>query len=338
MHSRKPKRPKRIEQTISEKILKVLEVMGSPQALASRANTDLPAFSDLASEDYSQAVYLKKMNYYFNTVWRKNLRSGGYSQGITLLWLTMISWGLEGLFYEMIRIMTDCPFDQLSQIGYIMRLFFNLIDVGQNPSDYSNQDCTQDDIDEIIGEASRIFTMKKMLTQEDLEKRLKRFPKENTMMIITGCWQNKKTGESEGHTVGVFRRGEQYYLFDPSSKSLPALEYSAEEPFIQTLWQFIFPHVKMKYGEVSLQVLHRHQPLPLQLAKVESRSKQQAKPLLEPTPALKPLAVPKPAVQKFSLSPQTLIKSGPTLFSTSADSNETIIETSKHKNLGYKRS
>jgi hypothetical protein len=246
---------KRIKETVSEKLSRYCN--NSPSQ-ASAAFTPAPSPATSSTNDYSQAVLLKRINLYLDSVKKEKISEKGYCHGIVLLWLSMMSWNLEPLFYEMIKLIADCPLDQLHKIENTITLFLDWIEVGQFPGKYSNKECTQQNIDEIIGDVHKLFSKTGSLTQGELEEEIKKLRKDNYMLPITGWWN--KGGQEEGHSVGVFVRANRYHFFDPNYKSGKHQCFDTEPAVAKEIWERVFNNLGIKMegaGKFSVNALTR---------------------------------------------------------------------------------
>lgn len=238
---------KRINETVTEKLKKYMagKAANATQVVASSPHTGV----QVVQNDYSQLVLLKRINLYLESVHKQKISEKGYCHGIVLLWLTMMSWGVESLFYEMIKLIGDCPVDQLSKIQNTITLFLDWIEVGQFPGKYSNQACTQQNVDEIIGEVQKLFSETRKFTKEEMGVEIQKLTKENNMTSVTGWWKNKVTQLEEGHTVGVFVRDKHYHFFDPNYKSGKATEFYSKSNVVDEAWQRVFQNLGVTAGE-----------------------------------------------------------------------------------------
>ncbi len=287
---------KRIAETVSEKVNRLKQGQ-SLSALAFLAQPLRPLTEMKDDIDYSQIVLLKIINGYLALMHKDKISEAGYCHGIVLLWLTMMAWDMEALFYKMIRIIAECPQDQLVQVGNTINIFLDLIDVGQNPKKYSNNACTQNDIDEIIGEVYPLLGVTANYTKDALGKNLKNLNQINNMLAIMGWRQervtviengvSKSTIAEKGHTVGVFVRSGCYHFFDPNRMELGDVQYSTESPLVTQIWKKVFEtfgHQMGSGGRFSLCAVHRKEPsslVPLQVSPMPTAS--------PPSPTVSPL-------------------------------------------------
>ena len=254
----------RMQETVSEKLSKYMTGTEKPVASASlKSIPEARASGQAVGGDYSQAVLLKRINLYLESVHKEKISEKGYCHGIVLVWLTMMSWGVESLFYQMIKTIADYPVDQLSKIENTISLFLGLIEVGQFPGKYSNQTCTQQNVDEIIGDVQKLFGETKTYTKQDMEKELHKLAKEDNMIAVTGWWTDKNTNKEEGHTVGVYVRGQHYHFFDPNFKSGLEAEFDSDPILVNQIWERVFTNLGVVTGadaKFSLNAVKREEP------------------------------------------------------------------------------
>lgn len=258
--------------TVSEKVGKLMLSSRASSSASTATATPLsrPAAGTSESKDYSQGILLRRINLYLASVHKDQISEAGYCHGIVLLWLTMMSWGVESLFFEMIKVIAECPVDQLDKIGNTIELFLDMIEVGQNPYKFSNNACTQQNVDEIIGEVIKLFGATATYSKTALEAELKKLAQENNMMAVTGWWEekttkvvggiSKTTTQEKGHTVGVFVRRHRYHFFDPNFKKLGDLEYFTEPMLVTEIWSKVFEAFGKRMelgGKLSLNAVHR---------------------------------------------------------------------------------
>jgi hypothetical protein len=107
--------------------------------------------------NYSQTALLKKIKSYLDILGTGETLDleKGYCHGITLAWLTMMSLGVEKLFYAIVRQICDCDDSNLLVMTDVITFFLDLIDRGQNPKNYSNNQCAQHNVDEIVGNVDK---------------------------------------------------------------------------------------------------------------------------------------------------------------------------------------
>lgn len=264
------KSKKWIKETISEKVAKhMLVEKGQFSLPASSSSSTVPGLNmDLAatsSSDYRQAILLSKINCYLSLAHKEAISEKGYCHGLVLLWLTMLSWGVESLFFAMIKIIAECPVDELVKIESVITLFLDWIEVGQQPQKYSNQAYTQQNLVEIIGEVNQIFAISKNFSREDLRKQLRKLKQEENMMAVTGWWPDQETKMKAGHTVGVFIQNNNYHFYDPNDDKLGGEEFVFVTDLVNEIWDAVFSCgglTKSRIGEFSLNVVHRIRPSP----------------------------------------------------------------------------
>jgi hypothetical protein len=174
-----------------------------------------------SSGDYSQYPVLAKINAFLRNNNCLETTHIGHCNGLTILWLTMMSWKLEYLFYKMIKEIANCPDDQLQSIHKTIISFFDWIDIGQNPGHYSGNKYNQVDIDKIIGTIDGMNFFKKHYSLDEAANVVKKCVTKNTIVVLAGhdIDRNGKT-RNIGHAIGLFyRASEGYSVFDPDHEN-----------------------------------------------------------------------------------------------------------------------
>lgn len=209
---------KQIKEPLTKKIEKLLLDFKANQngylAVLAKAEE-----KSMGNKSHSQDVLLRNINSYLDIEHRMRISEEGHCHGMVLLWLTMMSWEVESLFYEMIKVIADCPVEQLAKIGNLIPLFLDCIEVGQNPGEHSDRSnaCTQADVDIIIGDVDKSHSETKFFTKREMEDSFLKLSRlDNDLMVACqGWWNEKKTG----HSVGLFIHGGKYFTFDPNDRS-----------------------------------------------------------------------------------------------------------------------
>jgi hypothetical protein len=167
--------------------------------------------------DYSQNSVIYKISNFLNYISGKRI-SQGYCHGISLAWLSFMYMGLEKVFYQMIKTICDCPTNQLHTISDVILTFLDLIDVGQHPDRYSNNAYSQEDVGKIIGDVGEFkFLEKELNSIFEIHKMVNDHSKDNTMIVVSGL-ETKNGNKKSGHSIGLFKRHNQYHVFDSNYK------------------------------------------------------------------------------------------------------------------------
>jgi hypothetical protein len=204
-------------------------------------------------------VLLKKINFHLVSQGQPRISEEGHCHGITLLWLTMMSWGLESLFYKLVKQIAECPNPALLQIHKEIMTFLEWIDLGQSPEKHSNNTCFQQDVEKIIGVTS-IEKIHQKLSEAELSIQLQKVSHDkNTMATITGWCNvevtnpltNVKTMKEKGHTLGLFYKNHAYCLYDCNyedgeHKVIPFVDKTTKEARHR-----LFDALKSRPGEKS---------------------------------------------------------------------------------------
>src|SRR5579872_5478261 len=144
----KPQPVKKIQETVSDRIIKYIYIESDFKGffnVSADLIRELQLVDLLIRENYCQTILLSKINYYLSMEQEEKISEEGYCHGLVLFWLAMMSWGIENLFFEMIKIIVECPDEQLPKIRNLIKVFLGCMDVGQNPHKYSNEKCGKED-------------------------------------------------------------------------------------------------------------------------------------------------------------------------------------------------
>jgi hypothetical protein len=215
-----------LSETLPQKILKRLQYHASKnEAFMDESEKAI----DIASivDDFSQTILLKKINTYLKSQGRALISEDGYCHGITLLWLTMMSWNLESLFYKFVDEIVNCPDAYLNMLHENITTFLEYIDFGQHPLTNTKNMCGQQDIDKIIGVKRLSPQVSHCLADTDLLGEIAKLREKENMESITG-WRmvekvdpdtSNNTMVEEGHTVGVVYKDSAYRVYDSNYKN-----------------------------------------------------------------------------------------------------------------------
>lgn len=149
-----------------------------------------------------QAVLIKKINAYLKYINRDLELEGGYCHGLTLLWLYKMSEGKEQWFYETIEKIVLCNAGDYDTIEMDMEKFIAHIEWLQNPTTYV-KGLQQLDIDFTV-EVPVDFSLTYQFERRKMNEVLDKIIPENKMICMS----------TQEHSIGVFKRGEIYYLYD----------------------------------------------------------------------------------------------------------------------------
>lgn len=198
-------------------------------------------------QSHHQGNLLRQINHYRELTQEEKISEIGHCNGIALLWLAMMSIGLEVLFYKMISTIASCPKEQLPNIGPLISLFHDLIDVGQDPAKYSHRSCNQRNVVEIMGGSTEsIYNKTKRYYRNQLRRDLKALREEGNMILLQGWDKRYMTRTTKGHSVAVFIRNDVYHFFDPNFHSGKPVEFSKETFLAKEIWSCLFYQLKVK--------------------------------------------------------------------------------------------
>jgi hypothetical protein len=249
-----------LHETLSEKIAQsdmVKEYVKSTMIHEngySGSSITMPIQADPAYINYSQTPMLSKINAFLRYSNCPETTRIGHCNGITLLWLTMMSWGLEPLFYNMVKEIAECPYHQLHRVYKTILSLFDWIDLGQNPSRYSNKKYSQYDIDKIIGNIPGSSYFEKKHTLDKAADAVQKFATENTIVALSG---NDIDAHGQrrhiGHAIGLFyRRSEGYCLFDSEYENGKPKKFATAKEAAVEINHRLF-HNRLARGESKLE-------------------------------------------------------------------------------------
>lgn len=235
----KKKPEKRIQETLSQKVEKLLLLISENKK----------SYSDILAEANdmnvscgirSQEILLQRINGHLKNTNKKEVSLKGHCHGIVLLWLIMMSWKVEIHFYEIIKMIVDCLLKDLLQIDNIIVQFLECIDLGQRPGIYSDESCSQKDIEAIMGNVSLPFSTRENFTMQDMENKiLENMKAEGDMIVLQGWWPHKITKTEEGHSLGIIMRDGQYCLFDPNREEGEPIKTRDLSLVVEAIWKMI---------------------------------------------------------------------------------------------------
>lgn len=155
---------------------------------------------------YNQTILLEKLNKYLQLENRSLQLTTGYCHGITLLWLHCMANKTESWFYSTIKniVCAENKHD-FDLINTDIEKFLSHIEWLQH-SDHYLHDVHQPDID-ILLEKSGKFSLSFLVDENQFNDVLLNIITKNTTVCL--C--------SHNHTIGVFKRENHFYIFDPNS-------------------------------------------------------------------------------------------------------------------------
>lgn len=164
---------------------------------------------------YNQARLLRHLNQYLKSHKRPlKLETDGHCHGLTLLWLYMMSIKKEATYYDTYMRIIDCN-HKAEYLYHTKQIetFLARVEWLQNSREYS------DEIDQLnLDELTEFKTVDKIalnFTPQQMNEVIQKLCKENRMMVITG----------NHHTIGLFLRDTEYYLFDANHHTPVARRY-----------------------------------------------------------------------------------------------------------------
>ncbi|MHB1948782.1 MAG: hypothetical protein ACYCQI_11800 [Gammaproteobacteria bacterium] len=179
-------------------------------------------------QDYDQGTLLVKINKYLALMKRPLISTEGYCHGLTLVWLYKMSEKEEDWFYRIIKNIIDYPLHKFKEIQDIEK-FLIFIEWAQNPFKYSAEGedlIHQHEVDRIL-QIEKIYPRRKPTnrirdyTPAQLNQFFRKNLADNVMVTMISDQPNS-------HTVGVFLRNSQYYLYDANNLTGKAVKIPME--------------------------------------------------------------------------------------------------------------
>lgn len=177
---------------------------------------------------YSQNEIIDKINLYLKLNSRNLILEHGYCHGLTLLWLYKMSETKEDWFYEIIKKIVDTPKENISDIEIEIEKFLAHIEWLQQPEKYVPA-IRQMDMNQSV-EVPKELPLSSIFLPSQLDTVLALVIQNNKMICISG----------PDHSVGVMRRGDQYYIYNPNYDSGKAKVLSSIKDLRYELIQCLF--------------------------------------------------------------------------------------------------
>lgn len=153
---------------------------------------------------YSQSIILKRLNHYLDINQRDLKLENGYCHGFSLLWLYHMTHNNEAWFYDVLHQIARCRTKKhFQKIATQVEWFIAHLEWLQNSKSYVNS-INQMDIDDLL-EMPKI-SLSFQFTKQQLYSTLRKIIHPNEMICISG----------PTHTIGIYFRDNDYYLFDPN--------------------------------------------------------------------------------------------------------------------------
>jgi len=175
-------------------------------------------FFTFSMQDYSQDRLVQKMNTYLQQCNRRLLNLG-FCHGLTLLWLRRMTQDREEEFYAVIKKIVDCPDDELQALAPEIEKIRASIDKKQNPNRYffyCVHTVAQENIDVIL-KTEKQKNLDSVYTRASLRNLLQEHVINDCMTCISSDYDASESDTN--HTVGLFKRDEDYYLYDSNDYS-----------------------------------------------------------------------------------------------------------------------
>lgn len=163
---------------------------------------------------YSQLVILRRLSFYLYTNNRDLTLDEGYCHGFTLLWLYHMSQNSEDSFYSITHKIADCrTTGDFQKIEPEIETTLAHLEWLQNSKKYMHS-VNQLDVDDLL-ELPRILSLSYQFTKQQFYHVLRKVIHPNELICLSG----------PSHTIGLYYRGNTYYLFDPNYENGKAKEF-----------------------------------------------------------------------------------------------------------------
>lgn len=182
---------------------------------------------------YNQDEVIDQVNQYLKSKRRKLKLEYGYCHGMTLLWLYKMSEGQEKWFYDLIKKIVSHKKKDFDDIEMDIEKFLNHIEWLQNSSEYT-QKIQQLDIDKIF-EIPRDLSLSFVFNSQEFSTALEKTISQNKMIVLSG----------PNHTIGVFKRGDSYYMFDPNYNEGEAKKFASISELKKEIVKSLFVEFKI---------------------------------------------------------------------------------------------
>jgi len=155
---------------------------------------------------YNQGVVRAKLNRYLEMENRSLSLNTGYCHGMALFWLEKISRGKVEWYYKTKISIVNYSLDQFQEIEVDVEKFLSHIEWGQRSRHYLFS-AYQFNIEEIVEKPHQFFSF--IFTRVQLQKALVKIIKYFNQLCISG----------PNHTIGFFKEGKNYYIYDSNDDS-----------------------------------------------------------------------------------------------------------------------
>lgn len=198
---------------------------------------------------YHQSAVLAKLNTYLDLNKRPLQLNHGYCHGFSLLWLYEMSIHNEEWFYQTLQRIVECKtLDDFNAIEFHIEKLLAHIEWLQNSSDYL-KNVNQLDIDQVL-ELPRTLSLSYQFTRKQLRHVLERIIHENEMICLSG----------PDHSIGVFRRENKMYLFDPNYTEGQAKEFIRLGALKSEIIHCLFDHRTLPNKLIPLEINIAYNP------------------------------------------------------------------------------
>lgn len=178
--------------------------------------------------EYNQTEIIKKINTFLKINKRDLALEPGYCHGLTLLWLYKMLEKNEKWYYDLVKKIVDTPEEKMSDIEIDIEKFIAHVEWLQQPEKIVPS-IRQMDMDESV-EIPKEMPVSSVFNPRQLDSMLELVIQPNKMICISG----------PDHSVGLFRRENKYYIYNPNYDSGIAKEMKTIKSLRHELIECLF--------------------------------------------------------------------------------------------------
>ncbi len=192
---------------------------------------------------FSQNAVVDKLNQYLKTRKRDLVLEYGYCHGLTLLWLYKMSSGKEAWFYDLIKkiVLVSSPKD-FNKLEIDIEKFLAHIEWLQNSSIYT-PDIQQPDLDKLF-ETDAKTAFSAVFTPRQMEDVIEQIARPEKMICLS----------SPNHTIGLFLRDNNYYLYDSNYETGEAKIFTDKKLLGKEIVTRLYTNIDIPTTRLSLQI------------------------------------------------------------------------------------
>jgi hypothetical protein len=192
---------------------------------------------------FNQNAVVDQLNVYLKSQNRKMFLEYGYCHGFSLLWLYKMSEGKEAWFYHFIKnlVAAKSPTD-FDYLEMDIEKFIAHIEWLQNSSTYAPQ-IQQLDLESVL-EIPEKTSLSSVLSPRQFDDIIELIAQPNQMICLS-C---------PTHTIGLFQRGKNYYLFDPNYNEGEAKAFTDKKLLAHEIVKCLFKNLSIPTMKIALEI------------------------------------------------------------------------------------